>query len=102
MAVEDHGAGTQYVRCRIRPHCSTGGLVLSLGLALLAVAAGLNKAWPVCCLLGTAALISAYKTFRDTGGASAAILKAIRAQGKKNVESEVQKETEEQRECSQA
>jgi GT2 family glycosyltransferase len=80
MAVEDHGAGTQYVRCRVRPKCFAGGLVLSLTLAFLSARAGLDGAWLVCMLLGAGALVSVYKTVRDCGGASAAFLQAIGVQ----------------------
>jgi O-antigen biosynthesis protein len=81
MAAEDHGAGTQYVRWRVRPKCSTGVLILSLTLALLSAGAGLDGAWPVCTLLGAAALLCVYKIVRDSGGACAVILQEFRQHG---------------------
>lgn len=80
MAVEDHGAGTQYVRCRVRPRWSAGWSLVSLALALVATAAGFDRVWPVCILFGTAALLSVAKSIRDSGAASAAILEAVREQ----------------------
>jgi GT2 family glycosyltransferase len=81
MAVEDHGAGTQYVRCRVWPKCFAGGLFPSLTLALLSAGAGLDGAWLVGTLLGAGALVSVYKTVRDCGGAFAATLQGIGVHG---------------------
>jgi hypothetical protein len=81
MAVEDHGAGTQYVRCRVQPKCFIVGLILSLALAFLAAAAGLDGAWSVCLLLGIGALGSVSITVRDCGGAAAAFFQAVRVNG---------------------
>lgn len=78
MAVEDHGAGTQYVRCRIRPRCSTGGMLLSFALLLLAFASGLDGVWPISSIFGLSAFASVYKTLRDTGGACAAADREVR------------------------
>jgi GT2 family glycosyltransferase len=83
MAIEDHGAGNQYARCRVWPKCSAGGLALSLGLVILSALAGIDEAWPVCTLLGAAALLSIYNTVRDCGGAAAAILQGLNKQGTK-------------------
>jgi len=77
MAVEDHGAGTQYVRYRVRPRCSAGGVILSLMLALLSAGAGLDGAWLICLVLGSGALVSIYQTIRNCGGACAVILQGI-------------------------
>jgi GT2 family glycosyltransferase len=81
MAVEEHGAGTQYVRCRVRPKCSAGGLILSLMLALLSAGAGLDGAWPICLLLGGGALVSVYQIIRNCGGACAVMLQGISVDG---------------------
>jgi hypothetical protein len=77
MSAEDHGAGTQYVRFRIRPKYSTGDAVLVGILALLSLAAGLDGAWPVSAVLGAAAFLLAYKEVRDCGAATAAILQVV-------------------------
>jgi hypothetical protein len=78
MAVEDHGAGTQYVRCRIRPRFSSGGMVLSFALVMLAIGSGLDGAESICSIFSFSALASVFKTLRDTGGACAAADREIR------------------------
>jgi GT2 family glycosyltransferase len=86
MAVEDHGAGTQYVRYRVWPKCSIAGLLLSMTLSVLSAAAGLDGAWPICVSLGGLALLSIYKTARDCGSASAAILHGLQECGGETAE----------------
>jgi hypothetical protein len=81
MAVEDHGAGTQYVRCRVWPKCFAPGLILSVTLALFSAGAALDRAGAASILLALAALLSVYKTIRECGRASAVMLDGIRAQG---------------------
>ena len=81
MAVEDHGAGTQYVRCRVWPKCFAPGLILSVTLALFSAGAALDRAGATSILLALAALLSVYKTIRECGRASAVMLDGIRAQG---------------------
>jgi GT2 family glycosyltransferase len=77
MAVEDHGAGAQYVRLRVWPKWSTGLLVVALVVACLSGAAGLNRVWLVCALLGAPALLLTMTSVRHCGGATAAFLQAI-------------------------
>jgi GT2 family glycosyltransferase len=86
MAVEDHGAGTQYVRCRITPRWSAGGLILSLLLAALATGAMSGRVWLISILFGVAALLSVLKSVRDTGGACRLILETLREQGAESPE----------------
>jgi O-antigen biosynthesis protein len=86
MAVEDHGAGTQYVRCRVRPKCSAAGLILSLILAFLSAGAGLDGAYAICLLLSVGALVSIYQTIRNCGGACAVILQGISVDGLQTAE----------------
>jgi len=81
MAVADHGAGTQYVRCRVWPKCFAPGLILSVTLALFSAGAALDRAGATSILLALAALLSVYKTIRECGRASAVMLDGIRAQG---------------------
>ena len=45
IAVEDHGAGTQYVRFGIRPKCSGAGLAAITFFAAVAGAAATSAAW---------------------------------------------------------
>ena len=79
MAVEDHGAGAQYVRLRVWPKWSTGLLVVALVVACLSGAAGLNGVWLVCALLGAPALLLIMTSVRHCGGATV-FLQAIARQ----------------------
>jgi GT2 family glycosyltransferase len=79
MAVEDHGAGTQYVRCRVRPKCFAPGLVLSLTLALFSVGAGIDGAATTSILLALGALLFVCRTVLECGRASAVMLHSIGA-----------------------
>jgi GT2 family glycosyltransferase len=79
MAAEDHGAGTQYVRCRVWPTCFAPGLVLSLTLALLSAGAGMNGAATASILLALGALLSVYKTVLECGRACDAMLDSLGA-----------------------
>ena len=77
MAVEDHGAGAQYVRSRVWPKCSAGLLIVAFILACLSGAAGWDGVWLVCALLGAAAFLLILTSVRHCGGATAAFLQAI-------------------------
>jgi len=79
MAVEDHGAGTQYVRCRVWPKCFAPGLVLSLTLALFSAGAGMAGAAATSILLALGALLSVCKTVLECGRASAVMLDSLGA-----------------------
>jgi GT2 family glycosyltransferase len=52
FAVEDHGAGTQYVRLRISPRYSRATTLVALVLLALAVAAAVAQAWIAAVPLG--------------------------------------------------
>jgi GT2 family glycosyltransferase len=77
MAVEEPGAGAQYVRLRVWPKCSTGLLVVAFIAACLSGAAGLDGVWPLCALFGAAALLLVLTLVRHCGDATAAFLQAI-------------------------
>jgi GT2 family glycosyltransferase len=77
MAVEDHGAGAQYVRSRVWPKCSTGYLSVTFIVICLSAAAALDGAWLVSALLGVAALLLIFMSVRHYGAATAALLQAI-------------------------
>jgi O-antigen biosynthesis protein len=81
MAVEDHGAGTQYVRCRVWLKCFAPGLVLSLTLALFSAGAGRDGAATTSILLALGALLSVCKTVLECGRASAVMLESLGAHG---------------------
>lgn len=52
MAIEDHGAGTQYVRIGIWPIFSRSAVVLTSIFAILSVSAALNNAWVASLVFG--------------------------------------------------
>jgi hypothetical protein len=79
MAVEDHGAGTQYVRCRVRPKCFAPGLVLSLTFALFSAAADMDGAPTTSILLALGVLLFVCRTVLECGRASAVMLDSIGA-----------------------
>jgi GT2 family glycosyltransferase len=78
MAVEDHGAGTQFVRLRSWPTCSPGAAVLILLFAALSAWAAIDHAWIVAAILGTGTVVPALRTLQECAGATAAILQALK------------------------
>ncbi len=79
MAVEDQGAGTQYVRIRSWPRCSHAATGLALVFASLAAMAVVDGAWAASVGL---ALISGFfvvRTVLDCGAATAVTLEALRS-----------------------
>ena len=79
MAVEDHGAGRQYVRFRLWPRWSLGGLCTLGALATLAGGAALNGAWLAGGLLGAAALATAMRAAYEAAAALGAMAAGLRA-----------------------
>ena len=79
FAIEDHGAGTQYVRARAWPRFPQWCLVVLTALALLTVAALEDGAILAGCLLGSAGAAVAAAMVRETGGALAACANALRS-----------------------
>jgi hypothetical protein len=77
MAVEDHGAGAQFVRFRWWPRCSPGGLSLTLLFAALSAGAGAAGAWLASAVLGAITLLLALRMFLECAGASSVILRAL-------------------------
>jgi glycosyltransferase involved in cell wall biosynthesis len=79
MAVEDHGAGNQFVRMRLLPRCSWVNLLLIVSFGFLASWAAFDKAWAASTLLGGIATFLTACTFYDAGGAIGTILREIKA-----------------------
>jgi O-antigen biosynthesis protein len=77
MAVEDHGAGTQFVRFRSWPRFSPVAVVLTLLFALLSAEAVEDQAWTAAAILGTVTVLLTLRTLRECAGATAAILRAL-------------------------
>jgi GT2 family glycosyltransferase len=80
MAVEDHGAGTQFVRFGSWPRCSPGAVALILLFSALALGAAIDQAWPAATILGTGAVLLALRTLQECAGATTAILHALKQQ----------------------
>jgi hypothetical protein len=77
MAVEDHGAGKQFIRFRSWPRCSPGAVALTLVLAALASGAAIDQAWSAAAILGTMAALLGLRTLQECAGATTALLRAL-------------------------
>jgi hypothetical protein len=80
MAVEDHGAGTQFVRFVSWPRCSPGAVAFTLLFSALAIGAAIDQAWPAATILGTGAVLLVLRTLRECAGATTAVLQALKHQ----------------------
>jgi GT2 family glycosyltransferase len=69
MAVEDHGAGTQYVRFGIWPKCSGAGLAAIAFLAALAGAAATSAAWIAAAIFAGATALVIARVAQEAGRA---------------------------------
>ena len=74
MAVEDHGAGNQFVRVRLWPKCSPLELLLPVLSVSLSAAAALDNAWVASAILGLLSLFLTVHSLRGCGSALAAVL----------------------------
>jgi len=74
MAVEDHGAGNQFVRLRLWPKCSLLELLLPVLFASLSAAAALDNAWMASVILGLLSLLLTKYSLRGCGSAIAAVI----------------------------
>ncbi len=79
MAIEEHGAGRQFVRFRVWPTVSAGGIVAALALAVLAAAATSDGAGLAAGILGAGALFVAIRVVWECGSAQAVIGGALAA-----------------------
>ena len=77
MAVEDHGAGNQFVRVRLWPKCSLLELLLPVLFASLSVAAALDNAWEASVILALLSLLLTIYSLRGCGSAVAAVLRSF-------------------------
>ena len=78
MAVEDHGAGNQFVRVRLWPKCSLLELLPIVLFVSLSVAAALDNAWVASAILGLLGFFLTIYTLRGCGSAVAAVLRTFR------------------------
>lgn len=77
LAVEEHGAGRQYVRLRTWPKVSVLGLALPLALFALATWGIVQHAWAVGAILGGAATLLSFRVFLECGAAMGAVRRAL-------------------------
>ncbi|TLU83491.1 MAG: glycosyltransferase [Chlorobium sp.] len=77
MAVEEHGAGKQYLRFRLTPSFSKIALGFTLFFAVLACLALSAQAWIASLFMGCIALIVLLRTLLDGAIASAFVLKSL-------------------------
>ena len=77
MAVEDHGAGNQFVRVRLWPQCSLLELLPIVLFASLSAAAALDHAWVASAIMGLLSLFLTLYSLRGCGSAVAAILRTF-------------------------
>jgi GT2 family glycosyltransferase len=77
MAVEDHGAGTQYVRARITPLSRASTKVLLSCLLLVLIAALSHHQFVVAACFAIPAFLTFSAAFRQQGRATAALRRAI-------------------------
>ena len=80
MAVEDHGAGTQFVRFSSWPRCSRGAVALTLLFTALSIGAAIDLAWPAATILATGAVLLVLRTLQECAGATTAVLQALQQQ----------------------
>jgi hypothetical protein len=78
MAVEDHGAGNQFVRVWLWPKCSLIEILLPILFISLSVAAAVDNAWIASAILGLLGLLMTTYTLRGCGTAVAAVLRTFR------------------------
>jgi len=79
VAVEEHGAGRQRIRVRSWPNSSMKGRMAAWLLAILSVWAASDGAAGVSAILGMSSALLAFRMFRESGAASAVVLRAVRS-----------------------
>jgi GT2 family glycosyltransferase len=72
VAVEDHGAGAQYVRYRITPRSSRAATSVALALLGLAIAAAAERAWIAAALVGAISVASLSRSALECAAVSSA------------------------------
>jgi O-antigen biosynthesis protein len=82
IAVEDQGAGTQYVRFAIWPKCSRAGLAVIAVLASIAGAAATNAAWTAAVVFASLAVLVIARVGQEAGRALAVIERVIASMAK--------------------
>jgi hypothetical protein len=79
MAVEEHGSNRQMLRFKIWPRCATLGVLLSLLMVSLSVAAGFDHAPAAAAVLGAIGLLAGGRLFSECALAMHNLTDALRA-----------------------
>jgi O-antigen biosynthesis protein len=74
---EEHGAGRQFVRFRLRPHWSRLGTLIVALLAALAGVAAIDAAWAATVVLAALAAVLTLRGMRECGAVTGAMLEAV-------------------------
>jgi hypothetical protein len=77
IAVEDHGAGTQYVRLGFWPKCTGTGLAVIAFLASVAGAAVTSAAWIAAVVFASAVMLVIARVGQEAGRALAVLEHAM-------------------------
>jgi len=77
MAIEEHGAGRQFIRFRLWPKVAIGSIAVIGSLAILAILAVLDDAWTVSALLAVFAALFAIRAIQEAGSALATMNRAL-------------------------
>jgi GT2 family glycosyltransferase len=86
MAVEEHGAGRQFLRFRSWPRFSYLGLVLVTLLGALALGAALDGVWASCAILGGAAALLSVLVIQDCATAAGILLNTLDKQAEESAQ----------------
>jgi O-antigen biosynthesis protein len=77
MAVEDHGAGNQFVRLRLWPRCSLFEILPLVFVFSLFILAALDQAWTASFVLGLSSIFLMIYTLRGCGSAVATVVRTF-------------------------
>jgi hypothetical protein len=77
MVAEEHGAGRQLLRFRVRPVLMPRALVVSLLASALSASAAFDGAGIVSLVFGTLLLLTALRVLRDGGAATSRVLSVL-------------------------
>jgi GT2 family glycosyltransferase len=80
MVIEEHGAGRQLVRFRIRPRLTGGTMMVLTPIVVASVGAGLDGAQPAAALLAAAGGAILLRAFAEVSLATATLLRGVRRQ----------------------
>ena len=79
---EEHGAGKQLIRLRIRPTCKFAGWIILAGLTIDALVSYFDQLWIPTAVMSGVALLCAVETVREVGAAVGAFLSVLRVEEK--------------------